>query len=272
MGTQEETRMSLFDAIIRRRSHRGLFQDKPIVHGDLEQLLEAARWAPSPFNVQPWEFLIVREREGKIALAILTKTSIAEQLKDAKFLDDNSRWARLTDEEWKVRRDGILLADYVDLPRILSNKPNTIDSLLKNAKHLSILGRIGLGRLVAKKMSDLVRTSPLLILVLMYSERRPPGKGATRWMWLGMGAMIQNLLLTAVTLRIGAQFVSAPLEREADRERIREIFDIPDSIEIVSLLRLGYADASDEKSVRLRTSDFSQFEKYTPYGRPVDES
>jgi hypothetical protein len=216
--------------------------------------------------------LLDGQREGKIALADLTKTSIAEQLKDAKFLDDNSRWARLTDEEWKNRRDGILLADYVDLPRILSNKPNVTDSLLKSARHLSILGRFGLGRMVAKKMSDLVRTSPLLILVLMNTDMRPPGEGATRWMWLGMGAMIQNLLLTAVTLRIGTQFVSAPLERQADRQRIREIFDIPGSIEIVSLLRLGYADASHDKSVRLRTSDFSQFEKYTPSCHPVDES
>ena len=62
-------------------------------------------------------------------------------------------------------------------------------------------------------------------------------------MWLGMGAAIQNLLLTATALNIGTQFVSAPLERQADRERVQEIFNIPDSHEVITLLRLGYVDS-----------------------------
>lgn len=263
METEEKAKISLVDAITKRRSHRGKFQDKPIAPEDLDQLLEAARWAPSPFNVQPWELLIISENEGKTALADMTEASVVKQFKDARFLDDNSRWMRLTDEAWEKQRDGILLADHVNLPSILSKDPNKLDPLLKNAKHLSILGHLGLGQMPAKEISNLVRTAPLLILVLMNPGRRPPGEGAARWMWLGMGAMIQNLLLAATSLQIGTQFVSAPLECQSDRERMREIFNLPDCIEIISLLRLGYVDSVDGKSVRLRTSAFAQFEKYT---------
>ena len=83
--------MNVFDAIRHRRSYRDEFQNRPLDTDDLNQLIEAARWAPSPFNVQPWELLIIQEPEGKAALAEVTETAIVEQFKDAKFLDDNSR-------------------------------------------------------------------------------------------------------------------------------------------------------------------------------------
>ena len=239
MEDRELPEMSLFDAISARRSHRGQFQDRPIRTEDLNLLLEAARWAPSPFNVQPWELLLIRETEGKIALANLTVKSVEEQFKDKKFLDDNRRWMRLTEEEWEVTRDGVLLADHVNLPQIVSKDPTLLDLLMKNAKHLGILGHLGAGKVPAKEISNLVRTSPLLILILMNTNRRPPGEGAARWMWIGMGAMIQNLLLAATTLHIGTQFVSAPLERQQDRQCIQRIFDLPASTEIISLMRLG---------------------------------
>ena len=262
MEDRELPEMNLFDAIASRRSHRGQFQDRQIRPEDLDRLLEAARWAPSPFNVQPWELLIIREIEGKIALANLTEKCVAEQFKDTKFLDDNHRWMRLTNEEWEETRDGVLLGDHVNLPQILSKNPTMLGPLLKNAKHLGILGQLGAGKMPAKEISNLVRTSPLLILVLMNTNRRPPGEGAARWMWIGMGAMIQNLLLAATALHIGTQFVSAPLERQKDRQCVRYIFNLPASVEIISLMRLGYVKSLGGKSVRLGTSAFTQFEKY----------
>lgn len=264
MERRELPDMNLFDAIFSRRSHRGQFQDRKIRTEDLDQLLEAARWAPSPFNVQPWELLIIREIEGKNALANLTEECIADQFKDTKFLDDNHRWMRLTEEEWEESRDGVLLADHVNLPQIMSKDPTVLGPLLKNAKHLGILGHLGAGKMPAKEIASLVRTSPLLILVLMDTDRRPPGEGAARWMWIGMGAMIQNLLLAATALHIGTQFVSAPLERQKDRQCVRNIFDLPASVEIICLIRLGYIDTVGGKSVRLSRPAFTHFEEYNP--------
>ena len=254
--------MELFDAITQRRSHRGKFRTEAISQEHLDQLIQAAQWAPSPFNTQPWEFLIICEDDGKNALAELTAQSVVNQFKDSTFLDDNSRWMRLTEAEWEECGDGVLLTDHVDLPPVFRKDPSKLKPLLKHAKHLSILGHLGAGKLPAKEISELLRTAPLLILILMDNTRHPPGEGGDRWMWLGMGAAIQNLLLTATTLNIGTQFVSAPLESQKDRERIQETFNIPDSHEIITLLRLGYVDSTRGKSVRLPSSSVVRYERY----------
>ena len=254
--------MELFDAITQRRTHRGEFRTDAISQEHLNQLIQAAQWAPSPFNTQPWEFLIIREADGKNALAGLTAQSVVDQFKDSTFLDDNSRWMRLTEAEWEEHGDGVLLTDHVDLPPVFRKDPSKLKPLLKHAKHLSILGHLGAGKLPAKEISELVRTSPLLILILMDTTRHPPGEGGDRWMWLGMGAAAQNLLLTATSLGIGTQFVSAPLERQADRKRIQDIFNIPNSHEVITLLRLGYLDATTGKSVRLPSSTVVRHENY----------
>ena len=80
-------------------------------------------------------------------------------------------------------------------------------------------------------------------------------------MWLSMGMLIQNILLAATALDIGVQFVSAPLESSADREQIRQLFNIPIFHEVITLLRLGYVEKEAGNSVRLPTSEFVHFEK-----------
>ena len=254
--------MNVFDAITQRRSHRGTFQNRAIDTADLEKLIEAARWTPSPFNVQPWEFVLIQEAEGKAALADVTARAIVEQFKDAKFLDDNSRWMRLTETDLKKLGDGVLLTDHVTLPKLFQEAPDKLlEGLLKNAKAFTLLGHLGAGKIPAKEIAAQVREAPLLMLVTMNCKRYPPGDGGTRWMWLSMGMLIQNLLLAATALNIGVQFVSAPLERHTDREQVRQLFNIPTSHEVITLLRMGYIEEKSGDSVRLQPSEFVHFEK-----------
>lgn len=56
--------MSVFEAIKNRRSVRA-FSNQPVSDEEVEKLIEAARWAPSAGNLQPWEFIVVREPEIK---------------------------------------------------------------------------------------------------------------------------------------------------------------------------------------------------------------
>jgi nitroreductase len=60
--------MEVFEAISRRRSVRS-YKPDAVSDGDVERLLEAAHWAPSAGNVQPWEFVVVRKPEARRALA-----------------------------------------------------------------------------------------------------------------------------------------------------------------------------------------------------------
>lgn len=60
--------MDVFEAILGRRSIRR-FRDEPMEEGQLEKLLDAARWAPSAGNVQPWRFVAVTNDDVKKQLA-----------------------------------------------------------------------------------------------------------------------------------------------------------------------------------------------------------
>jgi len=52
------TRVKIHDIIQARWSPRAFDPDQPVSHDDLLSLLEAARWAPSCFNDQPWRFVV----------------------------------------------------------------------------------------------------------------------------------------------------------------------------------------------------------------------
>ncbi len=56
--------MALVPLISQRRSLRAIDPNKQISDTVLESLLEAARWAPSSGNAQPWRFIPVRERSA----------------------------------------------------------------------------------------------------------------------------------------------------------------------------------------------------------------
>lgn len=43
------------------------YADRPVSHRDVLALLEAARWAPSAFNVQPWRFLVLEKSADAVA-------------------------------------------------------------------------------------------------------------------------------------------------------------------------------------------------------------
>ena len=54
----------VLDVIAERWSPRS-FADRPVPAKSLRQVLEAARWAPSSYNEQPWRFLIATKAEAK---------------------------------------------------------------------------------------------------------------------------------------------------------------------------------------------------------------
>jgi len=71
--------MDVLEAIKSRRSIRA-FKSEDVPPEIVEKLIDAARWAPSAGNIQPWEFIIVRNPETKRRLveAALGQTFIEE--------------------------------------------------------------------------------------------------------------------------------------------------------------------------------------------------
>ncbi len=54
--------MDLYEGLLTRRSIRK-YTDKKIPHEVLEEIIKAAQYAPSAHNKQPWEFLVIEDKE-----------------------------------------------------------------------------------------------------------------------------------------------------------------------------------------------------------------
>jgi len=65
---QDERTGGLAELLQGRRSVRQ-YQAQAVPRELLEQVLEAARWAPSPHGRQPWRFAVVTRQESKLRLA-----------------------------------------------------------------------------------------------------------------------------------------------------------------------------------------------------------
>jgi nitroreductase len=73
------TILGVFEAIKERRSVRA-YTDEKVSDKDVKRLIEAARWAPSAGNIQPWAFVVVKEVETrrKLSSAALNQTHVQE--------------------------------------------------------------------------------------------------------------------------------------------------------------------------------------------------
>jgi len=60
--------LDIFDAVRQRKSVRS-YASTPVPEEVLVKVLEAARFAPSAVNVQPWHFIVVRDEEKRAKIA-----------------------------------------------------------------------------------------------------------------------------------------------------------------------------------------------------------
>jgi nitroreductase len=70
----------LLELIQSRRSVRR-FSDRAVSREDIGRLLEAARWAPSNHNRQPWKFLVIEDKQQITQLAETVSQGLSEKMK-----------------------------------------------------------------------------------------------------------------------------------------------------------------------------------------------
>jgi len=100
-----ETSVPVHEIIATRRSPRSFNETSTINNDDLTAILEAARWAPSAFNGQPWRFF-VGKRGDEVFGQILSSLG-----------DFNKSWAKNSSAlilvaGKTVKGDGSIHADY----------------------------------------------------------------------------------------------------------------------------------------------------------------
>ena len=82
----------MLDLLKTRRSIRA-FTDEPVSDEDVQKVIEAARWAPSGANSQPWEFIVIRDQATKDQMAGWAR-NMQEMVHEAEMTrPEELRWA-----------------------------------------------------------------------------------------------------------------------------------------------------------------------------------
>lgn len=183
--------MEFQDVIRKRRSVRH-FIDRDVPDEIVFKLLDAARCAPSGGNLQPWEFILVRERVNR------------KRLVDTTFLGYMTKTGK--PQSW-----------IFEAPVIIAACANT---------------KAGFARYGSGEMT---KTNILLDLA----------------------AAIENLLLAAVDLGLGACWISG-----FDHEKAAEALKLPQDVWIVSLVPVGYTDRVQSAPPKFDPKEFTYYETY----------
>ena len=100
-----KTSQPVHEIIATRRSPRSLDPTIPFTDQDLLAALEAARWAPSAFNGQPWRFFVGRKQDETFSKILST------------LVPFNQSWAKYASAliviaAKTIKEDGTIHADY----------------------------------------------------------------------------------------------------------------------------------------------------------------
>jgi coenzyme F420-0:L-glutamate ligase / coenzyme F420-1:gamma-L-glutamate ligase len=104
------TRADDLATLLRNRRSVRKYQARPVSREQLEQIVEAARWAPSPHGRQPWRFVVLTRQEPKTLLADRMGVTWRENL-EMDGQDD-----RIVNIRLEKSRQRILTAPAIILP------------------------------------------------------------------------------------------------------------------------------------------------------------
>ncbi len=186
---------TLADLIHTRRSIRR-YLDRPVPPALIDQLLEAATWAPSAHNRQPWRFVVIETATVKAKLA----DRLGERLKAERLSDGDP-------------------VDVIDRDVQRSHaRITTAPSVI-----VACLSLIDMDRYPDERRSALERTLAVQ----------------------SVANAVQNLLLAAHELGLGACWVCAPLFAP---DIVRDVLAVPGDWEAQVMITLGYpADTGKPK-------------------------
>ena len=226
-GTGSVSLGALLDLVRSRRATRH-FRPEPVPAELLDELLEAARWAPSGFNLQPTHFVVVTDPavKAKLCPACMNQRQVSEAGATVVFTGDR----RVVENHFErvLRQDRE--AGAID---------PAYERLLRRAVPLSFnRGPLGVGW-VWKAAAGAVagRFVPI-----------PSVQAVHKSFWLakqvGLSAMVFMLAAQAAGL------ATCPIEGFGEHQ-VRRALGIPSSQMVVLVVAVGYADNSALKKTRL---------------------
>lgn len=217
-----------FIEIVRSRRSTRHFQQKALEPELLEQVLEAARWAPSAFNLQPTSFIVVDDAAKKEELypACMNQRQILEAATVVVFTGD--RDVVRHHFEKTLRQDRAAHANSFEYEQLLrKNVPLSFDR-----------GFLGLG-LLWKWLAEVVagRFIPIPRLQAVHRDY---------WLAKQVSISAQTFMLAAHI----AGLATCPIEGFSERA-VRSALGIPNDQAVILVVPVGYADNSALSKSRL---------------------
>jgi nitroreductase len=188
-----EMEIEAFLELVRSRRHNGRVKADPVPDEAIRKILEAACWAPSGNNSQPWEFVVVKSQESK------------------------AKMREIMEGPGSARHGGPQEA--------------TVDP-------------------------------PAVILVcgdFRLMESYPETVNREEVFYSSLAAAIQNMHLAATTLGLATSWGTV---KKTEMSRLHELVNLPGTLEIVALIRLGYPQEVPPPKARRPFEEAIHFEKY----------
>lgn len=227
-----------------RHSARTVFDPgRPIAEIELQQILEAARWAPTPHNMQNFEIVVVDDRVQLEAIARIRSTTSEE------FIRENYAQLSFSDEELERRGTGLLAGMFPPAWRVPDAKPSEIVDL----DHAFLGGAI--------------HHAPMLLIAAYDSRMRAPASEGDVLGLIGLGCVMENMWLMAEELGIGMQILSVFSASHVEDD-VRRILGMPDYLKIAFACRLGHPGAVSGLYLRVRRA-LETFTHRNRYGTPL---
>jgi nitroreductase len=214
---------------------------RPVANEDLRQILEAARWAPTPHNMQNFEILVVDDKK------ILKKIGNIKSRISVDFLRENYQQLSFSREELLRKKVGILGTAFPPSWR----DPARLDEVARRSK--------------PSPLSQAIGGSPMLLIVIYDPRKRAPDSEGDLLGIMSLGCVMENMWLMAqflgISLRILSEFGEKPIEKEAKR-----VLNIPEYMKIAYACRLGYPVSTAASYLRVRR-DVDEFTHHNIYGK-----
>ncbi|MEP6860367.1 MAG: nitroreductase family protein [Deltaproteobacteria bacterium] len=182
---------------------------------ELALLVEAARWAPSPHNMQNFQLVVVESP------AVLAELGTIRAPMSPLFLAESSCQLAPTPEELERRQTGILATS---IPPGGRDQPAP-----GSAENPRVLG-------------ELISGAPMLIVVVFDPTVHAPASEHDVLGMMGLGCMLENMWLIAQALHLDFQVVSSFAAPEIERD-VEHVLAITAPWRIAYALRIGHAIA-----------------------------
>ncbi len=221
------------EAVRNRKTTNGAFLKTPVSREHQHLLIEAASRAPSHFNSQPWQFILIDDENIRLKIAECSGNSMTQLMEEGKFFQRYKKYFRFSKEEMAEKRDGIHI-DQLPLPlRPFKEK------IFGNTA-LSLLNSLGVPKILGQDNVKLVADSPLILAALLSKEEYKPNELSGFYCVLSLGMAIENIWLTCGTVNMGIQFISTPMEIPKAWQSLKDLLQVPEYLELMALYRIGY--------------------------------